>query len=121
MKYKHLIIVLYTLIISCMISCKKYPSDNSLVHFKSVRGRLTGKLWDNYLYNTISFGRDGGFTGRYPPFFCEDGSWDFVDKRDRLRITDKSGQALEYTILRLDHDALYLKNDTIMFYFRVKD
>jgi len=133
---------LYILIFIAIGSCKKYPEDSKSLHLETIKCRLAGsgllKGYKDWLntdvydviknkdlgyrssykgYYSIGFGRKGDFVGYMIPFVCDFGKWELVDKKDKLKITDDKGVALEYTIMKLDNNALWLQNDSLLFKF----
>lgn len=118
-------------------TCKKYPEDDSKIHLSTVKNRLAGnfinknKTWDagpqpyNFVANTylsisasdnIIFYRSGAFHGNHFPYLRFDGTWKFIDKKDKIEIANSSGgTVLEFTVKKLDSDVLWLQNDSIIF------
>src|ERR1051325_1638899 len=121
-------ILFFLFIFLCLLGCKKYQEDKEDLHLRTVKGRLAGglfkksKVWDYgvsspYSYN-IGFSKSGIFVGGFPPFLIREGKWELVDDKEKLRITDDNGNTAEYTIMKLDNNALWLQNDTALFTFK---
>lgn len=82
--------------------------------------------------DVISFGRKGGFGGymcnnyfNYSGIFVptnscnfRDGSWEFIDNKNKVKITDANGVSGEFSIKKLDNDELWLQSDSILFKFK---
>ncbi|TAL62634.1 MAG: hypothetical protein EPN85_02185 [Bacteroidetes bacterium] len=136
MKFSKLIVA-FLLLVVFFCQCKKYPEDKVL-HFSTVKVRLASdvfyksKRWDMtgvlrlsnnavvrdpHVDSLIIFYRNGDFRGNIRSYFEFSGIWDFIDKKDKLKITDAGGISPEYTIMKLNNDALWFKNDSLLFKF----
>lgn len=131
----------------CFSECKKYPGDSKLMHLRTVKERLSGgwfhkyKSWyfleaeykDNAKPNVVYLGDNNGITfhkngiseGRVVPLYIStvitwefNGNWELAEKDSKLKITDNNGVASEYTIMKLDNDALWFQNDSLLFKFK---
>ena len=114
--------VLFFLFVTfCISDCKKYSDDSKSPHLRTVKERLAGgcfskgKYWDaggvfrlsdnatvtgRTPSDNIYFSKDGSFWGAYAsyPNLYFKGTWEFIDKKNKLSITNNSsGVASEYT------------------------
>ena len=120
--------LLFFLPIILFSGCKKYPDDDDSIHLKTVKGRLTNNKWFCAIYplsyngnspsypgDFIIFSRNCLFQSNSQYWSIVNGSWELIDKKRKIRITDNTGTKTDYEITKLDKDELQFKNDTIVF------
>jgi len=119
-------ILLLLLSIIYLSGCKKYPEDPATIHLRSVKQRLTQRAFFTDQVKSISgndysgisgndyinFFKSGNFMGEQSAFFGFNGNWEFIDKKNSIRIYNDY-KSFTFQIIQLDASNLYLKNDTL--------
>ena len=102
-------ILLFLFIAFCFTDCKKYSGDNRFVHFRTAKSRLIERKWTQYpgkkdIY--MIFQKNGTFVGApmyYDKFFDFTGTWEFFERKNKLRIVNTSANILyEFDIIELE-------------------
>ena len=136
------IIFLVAVLAGILTTCKKYPEDDKF-HLQTATSRIK-RMWEpifgnNFITNTgvvfsvsdvISFHDNGNLSGSLcfsyfnfsnvftPANSCNfKSSWEFIEKKNKLKITDANGISGEYAIKKLDNDELWLQNDSVLLKF----
>jgi hypothetical protein len=114
------------LLVLSFTSCKKY--EEGPVTLRTPKSRLTDKDWvvtenkingmvqpveDDEKNHVTRFDDDGKFYFISPEYTIQ-GKWEFIDGKDKLKITTKDPEdgeegSLEFTILKLTKDELWLE------------
>jgi len=137
--------LLFLCIVFSVPSCKKYPEDSKSPHLETVKWRLAGgvikgdKNWNNTgRYNIINnqdlgpvwqganwwairFARNGHFSGQMDPFVSYGylgARWELIAEKEMVKITTENGIVSEYKIMKLDNNALWLQNDSLLYKFK---
>ncbi len=142
MHYKKTIL-LFLFATFCITSCKKYPEDSKSPHLETIKWRLAGgvingaKSWNSTgRYDRINnqdlgplwqskttairLARNEHFDEFVNPFVgygYQGARWKLIGKKEAIRITTENGIISEYQIIKLDNDALWLQNDSLIYKF----
>ena len=130
-----------------IVGCKKYPDDEHIHLFTAQHRLTNHtwhfQKWENvtsYSYSFLSSGIkeqpvtfygggtcEGGGTWSYtdgngffhsdPYLFNFNGTWEFLENKDKIRITHNSNHSTVWNIYELDKSVFAIANDSIKYYF----
>lgn len=116
---KYLFIIVLFFLLS---DCKKYPEDSKWIHLRTVEGRLCKKwgregdaynfVTNQYTYNpNLTFFKGGSVNGDFI------GKWELTDSKKKLILTAANYVTWTFTIEKLDNNALWFQNDSVLYKF----
>ena len=124
-------ILLFLFVVFCFTTCKKYPDDVKSPHLQKPEKRIGGpwsiKKVFNYVNNTtiplspcsgndvVTFSSED-FDGEFI-YMNYKGTWELIDKKDKLKIIDENNNDHIYIILQLEKNILVLQDDSLKYTF----
>jgi hypothetical protein len=127
-------IALLIFVIAFIEGCKKYPEDKNLFHLETAKMRLCGGTWsfdswevlhsypistpgpDFYELST-TFSKSGNCAGDGGMGRCGnfDGTWEFTNNKNSIRITHNPAWITIWNIKRLDRKYMVICSDSLQF------